>query len=341
MANKSEIKEAGCKMFRRLSLRIVLITLSAIAICTILIGIFSFQWAKRTVQSEFIEVSSTYYRNSGELLSQYMNYVEESAKVMLNNPVVVRAVRQPQVSMELQPVLDNLSAGQNLKLAGISIYKTDGTVYSLSRMSNMPSLQALQQDERIRSFEGNSAQKSMWLFRSKDNVGRDYANSYSPNGALSYLLKTFDDSGSLLGIMIIDLDANKLFDFFSTDNALFRQSNLFLVRDGKDVGGSPLNASKEVPDAGDLAQITKDPAGSFISSRRDRLMLFHSVLGSSTKIVMDIPLRNATSKLHALPLSIVLLTLLSSTLAVLLAYLLKTSIVRPLTQLYKRIRAFI
>jgi hypothetical protein len=328
-------------MFRHLSLRIVAITLSTIAICTILIGVFSYQWAKRTVQSEFIEVSSNYYRNSDELLVQYMNYIEETAKVMLNNPVVVRDIRQPQVSMELQPVMDNLAVGQNLKLTGVSIYKTNGTVYSLSRMSNMPSLQTLQQDERIRSFVDNSAQKSMWLFRNKETVGRNYASSYSPNGALSYFLKTFDDNGALLGIMIVDLDANQIFEFFSSDNTLFRQSKLFLVRDGKDVGGSPFNANKDVPDVADLQQITKDPEGSFVSSRGDRLILFHSVLDSNTKIVMDVPLRNATSKLHALPLSIVLLTLLSSTLAVLLAYLLKMSIVRPLTQLYKRIRAFI
>jgi hypothetical protein len=328
-------------MFRRLSFRIVIITLATISICTILIGLFSFQWAKRTVQSEFKEVASNYYRNSGELLVQYMNYIEESAKVMLNNPTIVREIRLPKVSTELPPVLDNLAASQNLKQAGVSIYKTDGTVYSLGRMSNMPSFQTLQQDGRIRSFTDNSALKSTWLFRNKENVGHDNANSYSSNGTLSYFLKTFDDNGSLLGMMIIDLDANNIFDFFSTDNALFRQSKLFLVRDGKDVGGSPLNANNEVPDAGDVEQIAKDPEGSFISSRGDRLMLFHSILDSNTKIVMDVPLRNATSRLRSLPLSLALLTLLSSTLAVLLAFLLKQSIVRPLTQLYKRIRAFI
>ncbi|WP_248927205.1 hypothetical protein [Paenibacillus hamazuiensis] len=327
-------------MFRLLSLRIVMIALSTISVCTILIAIFSFQWAKRTVQAEFIEVSNNYFRNSNEQLVQYMNSIEETAKVILNNPMMADEIRQPKVSMELQPVLDNLSVGLNLKVLGISIYKIDGTVYSLSRMSNMPPFQTLQENRAIRNFIGQSSEKSAWVIRDGEDGAGGTANR--SGGTLTYLLKAFDDSGSLLGIMIVDLDAAKALDFFNTTNSLFRRSQTFLFHDGKNIARMLPDANKDALDTEDLDIIQQAPEGAFVSDSGDRLILFRPVLGSGTdKIVMDIPLENAMSKLHSLKVSLFLLTLLSSSLAVLLAVLLKRSIVRPLAELYKKIRAFL
>lgn len=327
-------------MFRRLSRRIVLISLLTISICTLLIGIFSYQWAKKTVRSEFMTVSSNYYRNSNELIVQHMNYIEETAKVILNNPIIDHELEQTKVSTELQPVMDNLSSGLDVKLLGISFYKTNGTVYSLSRMSDLPTLDKLREDETINRFMDNAADKSKWTFR-QQNLPYYYTNVVHSNGTLSYLLKAFRDNGSLLGMMVVDLDANKLFDFFSTDNALFRQNKLFLLLDGQTIGYPASDASRDTPDARDLSRIKKDPEGSFVSAKGDMLVLFQPILNSATKMVMNIPLNNSASMLQSLQMSILLYTLMSSSLAVVLAILLQRSIVRPLNQLYKRIKTFI
>lgn len=323
-------------MFRHLSRRIVMISLLTITICTLVIGIFSYQWAKRTVQSEFIEVSSNYFRNSNESLDQYLGYIEESAKVLLNSPEIASEIQQNKVSTELPGLLDDLSLGMNLKLLGISIYKTNGTIYSLSRMSNMPSLDKLKEDPNIQRFIDNSAAKFNWTFRYK-NLST-YGDSFRSNGTLSYLLKTFGDNGALLGVMIIDIDEDKLFDFFSNDNALFHESKLFLLRDDERVVYSLSDRDKEAAYPGDLAKIIKDPEGSLISAKGEQLMLFGSVLNSDTKIVMGLPLSNSFDNLHSLRKSIILFMLFSGSLAVLLSVLLKNSIIRPLNQLYKRIR---
>lgn len=325
-------------MFPLLSRRIVLISLLTISICTVLIGIFSYEWAKRTVRSEFVGVSSSYFAKSNDLIAQYMNHMEETAKVMLENPVIAHEIRKPGVSMEVQPVLDHFSQALDVKLLGISIYKPNGTLYSLSRMSNIPSLDQLREDSRIREFLTLSSPASAWLLRDR-NLAQYYA--YSANDALTYLAKTYDDDGSLLGLMVIDLDVQPLFDFLSTTNELFRQSELFLVRGNEDVLYDPEDGVKRAPGAADLGKIKEDPKGSFVSTGGDRLVLFQSVLNLDSKMVMSIPLKNTDANLRALRMSIFWYSLLFGSLSVCLAVLLRSSIIKPLRQLYKRIRTFV
>lgn len=329
-------------MFRRLSRRIVIISLSTISVCTFIFGLFSYQWAKRTEQSEFIAISTNYYHNSYESLIQHMKYLEETAKVILTNPIVSRELQQTKVSTEIQPILDNFSIGLDSQLLGISIYQTNGTVYSLSRMSNLPTLDQLQGDRLIRRFMDNSSQTSVWVFRN-NNLPIYYFHDtpYSSKGTFTCLLKAFNDTGALSGIMAIDLDANKLFDLFSNNTALFHPSRLFLIHDSQDIVSLAAYSSKEEPDPKDLQKIKKDPEGSFVSASGERLILFHSILNTDTQVVMELPLNNSMSKLHSLGTSLLLITLISISIAVLLALLLKMSIVRPLSQLYKKIKKFV
>lgn len=329
----------AARVFRLLSRRIVFISFLTISVCTVLIGIFSYEWAKRTVHSEFAGVSSSYFAKSGDSIVQYMNSMEETAKVMLDNPVIAHEIRQPYVSTKVQPVLDNFSLSLDAKLLGISIYKTDGTLYSLSRMSNIPSLDQLREDARIRDFLTSSSAPSAWLLRDRD-LAYYSVNSYAVNGTLTYLAKAFDDNGSLLGVMVIDLDLHPIFDFFGTTNKLFRDSELFLVGDNGEVVDASADAQKRAPAAGDLDPIKKDPKGSFISAKGHRLVLFQTVLNADAKMVMSLPLSNADSQLRALRWSIILYTFLFGALAVVLAVMLRGSIIKPLSQLYKRIRTF-
>lgn len=327
-------------MFRFLSRRIVLISFLTISVGTVLIGIFSYEWAKRTVQSEFADVSSSYFAKSNDSVAQYRSHMEETAKVMLENPVIAHELRQPNVSTEVQPVLDQFSLSLDVKLLGISIYQTNGTIYSLSRMSNVPSLDRLRDDARIRAFLNSSSSSSAWMLRDR-NQTPDYVNFDARNGTLTYLTKAFDDHGSLLGLMLIDLDPNQLFDFFGTTNKLFGQSELFLLRGNDSIVYASGYTDQRAPAAGDLRNIKKEPEGSFQSAAGDRLVLFRTVLNADTKIVMSIPLQNADTELRALRVSIVAYTLLFGSLAVFLAVLLRASIIKPLSLLFKRIRSFV
>jgi hypothetical protein len=63
-------------------------------------------------------------------------------------------------------------------------------------------------------------------------------------------------------------------------------------------------------------------------------------MDSNTKIVMTIPLKHSITRLSGLKWSILALSFLSVLVAAMLALMLKAGIVRPLTQLYGRMRAF-
>jgi len=327
-------------VFRLLSRRIVLISLITVTACTILIGLFSFQWAKRTVEAEFMGVSSSYFAKSNDLIVQYMNNMEEKARVILDNPVIAREIREPRVSREVQPVLDHFSQSLDVKLLGISIYKPDGTLYSLSRMSSIPTYEQLKEDAPVRDLLNRPSASSAWTLRNR-NLAQYSVNFNRENGALTYLAKSYDDRGGLLGLMVIDLDVGTLFDFLGTTNKLFRQSQLFLIRDNEEGVYAAYAADRSAPGAADLRKIKRDPEGAFISADGSRLVLYQPILGADAKIAMSIPLKNIDGNLRTLRLSIVLYTVLFGLLAVALAILLRRSIVRPLSQLYKRIRAFV
>ncbi|PYI55553.1 cache domain-containing protein [Paenibacillus flagellatus] len=324
-------------MFKRLSRRIVLITLLSVSAFTVAIGFFSYYWAKRTVLSEFIAVSTNYFQSSNDLLAQYLNYTGETAKMIANNPNVAGAVEKPHVSSEVSPLLDSLAYGMNTDIRGISLYKTDGTIYSLSGMSNLPSLEQLRQEEPIRRFIESAEPKSMWISRYK-HLSSYYNYRYGANGTFSYLLKWTDDRGAVSGIMVIDLDANRLFGFFQTDNSIFVQNRLYMLRDGDNLIRSSPGDQAESLDPDDLGQLTGSE-GKFVSADGGRLILYNTIMDSNTKIVASIPLKQSISHLSAMKGAVVLLALFSCIGAALLAAMLRTSIVRPLSQLYVKMKA--
>ncbi|UUZ80245.1 hypothetical protein LJK88_35740 [Paenibacillus sp. P26] len=48
-------------MFKKLSRRIMLITISGLSFCIAVMGVFAYQWAKKTVLFETVQVSSNYF----------------------------------------------------------------------------------------------------------------------------------------------------------------------------------------------------------------------------------------------------------------------------------------
>lgn len=328
-------------MFRRLSRRIVLITLLSVSVCTLAIGLFSYQWAKKTIVSEFVDVSSNYYQNSYDLLQQYLNYIGETAKMIASNPNVAREIQKTDASSsDLSQLLDGITFGMNLEIRGISLYKEDGSVVTLNRMSNVPPLEALTEDERIRRFVGDPGTKFMWISRYK-NLSLYYNGQYRENGTYSYLLKWAGDKGDPLGMMVIDLDLDRLFNFFNTENVMFQDNRLLLLRDGDNWASSSPNGKNDGGFAlSDLAQIKNAREGRFISHQGDKLVLYRELMDPDTKIVMTIPLKHSITRISGLKQSILSLSVLSVLIAAMLALMLKASIVRPLTHLYTRMRAF-
>ncbi|UUZ93621.1 cache domain-containing protein [Paenibacillus sp. P25] len=327
-------------MFKKLSRRIMLITISGLSFCIAVMGVFAYQWAKKTVLFETVQVSSNYFRSSNDLLEQYLNYIGETAKMIANNPGITETAWRPNVPpSKVSLLLDRLTFGMNMDVKGISLYRPDGTVFTLSGMSNVPSMEKLKEEEPIRRFMNDSGEQWKWLSRYK-NLSPYYYDRYSTNGTFSYLLKWTVSEGGTPGTMIVDLDADKLFGFFRTDNDLFRHNCLFLIRDGENIVHSSLSGSADDAAPQDLTQLNNGLEGRFISADGDQLYLYHTVMNSNVKIVVSIPPRDSVSNLSALKWSIVLLGPLSGLFAVILALMLKRSVTRPLAQLYGRMRAF-
>lgn len=326
-------------MFKELSRRIVLITLLSVSVFTVGTGIFSYQWAKRTITGEFVEISSNYFQSSNDLLEQYLNYIGETAKMIANNPNLAAAVQSSDRTVAVPRLLDSFAYGMNLDIMGVALYTADGMIYSLSKISNVPPMEELAKAPRIRAFLNDPDQTSLWHSRYR-NLSSFYNYQYSKEGTFSFLLKWAASDGSPPGTLVIDLDINKLFSFFVSSNAMFRDNGLFLVRDGTDLVVSSSNPEPDGLNSGILRKISSGTEGSFLLQDREQLYLYSTVMDSNVKVILAIPFRNSLASLSALRWSITLLALLSCLLAVVLAFMVKSSIIRPLTRLYTRMKAF-
>jgi len=327
-------------MFKRFSRRILLITLVSVSAFATASGLFSYYWAKRTVLSEFVSVSSNYFQTSRELLEQYLNSTGETAKVIANNPNLAVAARGPNAYGEVPRLLDVLASGMNPDIRGIALYAADGTVYSLSRMSNLPSLKQMMAEEPVRRFLEDGKRQSAWISRYRD-LSSYYDYRYVENGTFSFLLKTGQGGESgVPGTMVVDLDAVQLFRFFASDHPFFAGNRLYLVRDGTDIVPSASGSEASPFAEDDLRRVNGGTGGRFTSEDGSRLVLYETILESNAKIVAAIPLQSSYAHLSPLGRTVLLLGLLSGAFALALAFWLRAGIVRPLSQLYERMKSF-
>lgn len=320
-------------MFKRLSRRIVLFILLSISVITVAIGVYSYSWVRNTVISEYIEMSLNYAHSSNDLMTQYLNYVAETGKMIASNPSVSTAISRPNASSEVTTLLDNLALSMNIDIAGVTLYMEDGNHYSISKLSNVPALENIAEDQRVSHFMDEPESIEMWI--SRYNLSAYYNQLYSAEGVFSYLLK-FSIQGKK-GLMVIDLNPRKLFEFYESDNPLFQHQQLFLVRDGENIIRAFQAEQDEAQAPLDLHKINAHKDGWFLA--KDQLVIHDTIKSSNTQIVMSSPLQHSTSQLSALRWSIIVLSFLSGVIAIVISGMLKNSIIRPLTSLYSRMKA--
>ncbi|WP_080839146.1 hypothetical protein [Cohnella massiliensis] len=326
-------------MFKKFSRRIALITIVSVSAFTAVVGALAYEWAKRTVVSEFAAISANSFQSSFELLEQFLNATGETAKMIANNPNLAVAVGSPNAFGEASLLLDSLAYGADLNILGISLYRPDGTVYAMSGMSNFPPFEQLAAETAVRRFLDDPDLQTMWVSRYR-NLASYYNYRYVENGTFSLLLKGASVREAMTGtVMVFDLETVALFDFFVTNNALFSQNRLFLVRDGSDIVRYASGPGEEAIEADDLRRLNESPGGRFVSIGGDRLILHETILGSNTKIVAAVPLTGSLSRLEPLKGAVLLLGLVSAAGAVAAAIWLRASIVRPLNQLYLKMKS--
>ncbi|MBD1382278.1 cache domain-containing protein [Metabacillus arenae] len=325
-------------MFNVLSKRIVLFTVLPVLICSTLLSLFSYLWFQHTLQKQFEQLALSYFQSSSDSLTQYLHYSEEMSKWITNNPKVAKAISETEHLKEVSTIFDQMIYNNNVDISGVTIYKKNGDIYTPSRTSHVPSFSQLIENTNLKAFTQNTQKKYIWISRYQ-SISSFYNNRYSNDGIFSYILKLYDTDNQLLGYIVVDLDLKTLYDFFQTSNKLFNKSQVFMIRDQKDIAGSTKSATIKL-NPNDLSKMNQKNDGTFISNDRKQLIMFDTMMDSNTKIVMSIPTKNAYQYSVLFKALLILFTILFTFSSLYIGIALKKSIIEPITRLYQKMQAF-
>jgi hypothetical protein len=327
------------RLFPKLSRRIFGMLLAVSLIGTACVGWTAYALARNLIASEFSSVSTAYYQASADNLSLYLNYIEETAKATAASPLIVSAMRLQQYSSEVPKLLDGMKSTTDLNIQGITLYPivSGGFTYSGNAYSGYPTLRQMRENADIDRFLTDTSQSSQWLYRN-DHIDGYYNNVYRKNGIFSYLLKVPSEKPSAL--MVVDLDAGKLTDFFPSNSRLFDATDIFLAKKDAewiplaDAGAPPVRSREE------RSKIFADGGGQFKASNGGRLIVYGNIPDSDVKLALSVPLSNVNRSLTQLKWAIAIVSLLIGVLSAILFSRLRNAIIRPLAALYQRMRKY-
>lgn len=323
-------------MFRQFSRRIFLILFLAGSVCATSIGAVSYFFARHLILSEFASISDAYFRTSSDNLTLYMNYVEETTRMISTNPTVISALSSESYLTGISSLLNDIAVTSNLDIRGITLYALNGYTYSGNNYSGYPTLEQLRENPEIDRFLSEPALREEWFFRT-DQPQNYYSSLRSSQGGFSYAMKI--PAQNRTALMIVDLDASKIASFFATGNHLFDRSSIYLMQD--QTKPIPLTVPLEL-NAGDLDKVNRHlkVGAAWRQTIGSRLFLLEPIPDSNVRLLLTIPLANATGFLSELKSLIVLLSILAAFFSAYLFRRLKKTIIKPLYVLYRKMRKF-
>ena len=332
-------------MFKKLSMRIILISFFSIWSCTLVLSISTYNWAKKSVTAEYINVAQNYFKSSNDNLKQYLNFTEGTLKMIANSPSILVNLNKYTYVFGFSKVLNNLVRDINPDIQGAAIYRPNGDVYYMDRMSEMPDLNRIQENPLIHEWMFKQDALGLWLARFQ-NIPLYYSNNNSGDildCVLTNLLKIYDSSKPshhLLGYFITDLDIGKLFEFYTTQNRLFQKSDLALIIDQKKTIYRNKNPLFYMLQPRDLQKINNQPNGWFMVDNGKYVLLFDTVINSKIQVVLMIPVMNALNQIQSLKWTIISLCIIMAILSIVVAIKLRDNLIKPLRGLYKKIQKF-
>ncbi|MFD0714356.1 hypothetical protein [Paenibacillus sp. GCM10027626] len=307
-------------MFRQLSRRLILACMLTTLIGVTIASAVSYYFSTYLIRSEFSNIAANFYNTSASNLTRYLTYTEETLKVISNHPSVATAISSPEYMPDVIEVLNGMVYKLNMDLRGATIYTLQGYSYTPTNYSDIPTLEQLRANAEFEQFYTNPSAHSIWIYRDGKDLSY-YSQKYATTGIFSYVLKIPEHTQQPSAIMIADMDAMRLEQYFESSNALFQHAETTIGRANR-------------------FSSTADAATPTISRSSTHIIIRNSVHESNIDLTLSVPMANAKQPMRELSLTIGLLAAVSIVLAFFTFRRLRDSIVKPLAKLYKNMRQF-
>lgn len=281
----------------------------------------------------------------------FMNWLEETSKLISNNQVVQNALKKPAYDGAISPILEGIRSSSS-DILGIYIWGEAGGTYSSSNVSGLLPFAEIKNVPGMEQFLDNREQALRWTVLNREHLMN------APSDLRDRLLlevKIQNTEGQVLGLLSLEVEIDKLYSFYlSGKNTIYGENEVYLLTsNGKLLNAAdvPMKRLQEIRTA--LATPKRDnPAmpeeqdssssGAMDLLERetaDGLILLYPLPESDERIVTYISADGMNAELRTFKYLMIGLNIVVFIVFWLLISMLSGSIVNPLKQLYLKINS--
>ncbi|MFC3803068.1 hypothetical protein [Cohnella sp. GCM10012308] len=317
-------------MFKSLGRKIVGLLLGAVLIYVLASSWILFRTMASkgadTLQGMAVQYTGQQFKNA----RLYMRWLEETAQVAINKPVVAKALSSGQVDDSIQPELDGLRAS-NLDIVSIALYGKHGETYTSGHLGGLMTLDRL--EGRPATFWASGASAG-WMILDPSTL---YFTSWGgePRESLFYMARIRGANGDV-GLLQLEASLPRLMALFKSDpDTVYGRIVPYLIAsDGQWLDDSlrridALQGPFPAAEGGETSVLLSD----------DAVMMGYPLPLSDDRIAIYITDERMSDELAMLRWLLVLVDVATALLFVWLARRLSLSLTLPLRALYRRMRA--
>ncbi|MEK4350837.1 hypothetical protein MKX41_08320 [Paenibacillus sp. FSL R5-0475] len=281
----------------------------------------------------------------------FMNWLEETSKLISNNQVVQNALKKPAYDGAISPILEGIRSSSS-DILGIYIWGEAGGTYSSSNVSGLLPFAEIKKVPGMEQFLDNREQTLRWTVLNREHLMN------APSDLRDRLLlevKIQNGEGQILGLLSLEVEIDKLYSFYlSGKNTIYGENEVYLLTsNGKLLSAAdvPMKRLQKIRTA--LATPEKNrpakPEGQEDTASGDAdlleretadgLILLYPLPESDERIVTYISADGMNAELRTFKYLMIVLNIVVFIVFWLLISMLSGSIVNPLKQLYLKINS--
>lgn len=338
-------------MFRSFgrNIRIVLILFITVYIIASSLILFRTMEKRSLEMLRQFSVQYTGQQHKNALL--FMNWLEETSKLISNNQVVQTALEQAAYDPAVTPILEGIRSSSS-DILGIYVWGEAGGTYSSINVSGLLSFQELKRQQEMEPFLRNKQSTVRWTVQKKDRL---MSSATDLRDRLMLEVKIQNSAGGVLGLLCLEVDLNKLYDFYlSGDSTIYGGNEVYLLTEtGKLLSPSDpgtkrmqeIRAALMSPVAPAKGEV-EEPAIDSIEENNaqvykagEGLILLYNLPDSADRLATYISAASMNAELRTLKYILVGLNILAFIAFWTLISMLSESIIVPLKQLLQKINS--
>jgi hypothetical protein len=318
------------KMFKRLENKMKSILLLFISLFVIFSFVIIYIIIKNNIFNNIIEFSLQNIAQRDQNVELYMEYMEETTKLVSTNYKILDELRNNVESEIIGTKLDYLQT-TSLDILGITVYDNYGRTYATRKQDTAPDI------EQILKNAGDSEKDklSLWIYRNSD-VSELISNpEVQKYGVFTYLSKIIDDDGIFLGYIMVDTKVQTLYNYYVTNTGeLFRNTDTYILSKDNIMSAAPYNSQNYEPRIELIKKISSKNGYMLVASKKRILTV--SYLKDSTDVIIVCTPTNISDQLLILNIAFISIVVILIATAFFGVTLISDSIIKPLTGLYTK-----